>query len=91
MWKKEGIAISVADTGCGIASEEIPSLFQRYRRIAATRHREGTGLGLFIVKALVEAHGGRVEAASTVGKGSCFTVFLPAQPMQQLGQEIRDF
>jgi signal transduction histidine kinase len=90
LWKKEGIAISVADTGCGIASEEIPSLFQRYRRIAATRHREGTGLGLFIVKALVEAHGGRVEAASTVEKGSCFTVFLPTQAVQQLNQEIRD-
>lgn len=90
LWTKEGIAISIADTGCGIAAEEIPSLFQRYRRIAATRHREGTGLGLFIVKALAEAHGGRVEVTSTVGKGSCFTVLLPTQPVQQPTQETRD-
>lgn len=89
-WKKEGIAISIADTGCGIASEEIPSLFQRYRRAAATRHREGTGLGLFIVKALVEAHGGRVEVTSTVEKGSCFTVFLPAHLMEQQEQDLRN-
>lgn len=90
LWKKEGIVISVADTGCGIAAEEIPSLFQRYRRVAATRHREGTGLGLFIVKALVEAHGGQVEVVSTLGEGSCFTVLLPTPPAQQPTQEIRD-
>jgi len=86
-----GITIAIADTGCGIADEEIPLLFQRYRRIAATRHREGTGLGLFIVKALVEAHRGKIEVTSTIGKGSCFSVFLPAHPTQQPTLETRDF
>jgi signal transduction histidine kinase len=90
-WTKGAIAIAVADTGCGITPEEIPSLFQRYRRVAATRHREGTGLGLFIVKALVEAHGGRIEVTSTAGEGSCFTVFLPASPPQRSSLELRDF
>jgi signal transduction histidine kinase len=89
-WKEGEVAISVVDTGCGIALEEIPFLFQRYRRIAATHHREGTGLGLFIVKALVEAHGGRIEVASTVGEGSRFTVFLPLQLPQQPSLELRD-
>jgi signal transduction histidine kinase len=86
----EGIAVSIVDTGCGITSEEIPLLFQRYRRTSTTRHREGTGLGLFIVKALVEAHRGRVEVQSIVGQGSCFTVFLPAHTTQQPDLEMRD-
>jgi signal transduction histidine kinase len=77
------VAVSVTDTGCGIALEELPQIFQRYRRTVANRHQEGTGLGLFIVKALVEAHGGRVEVASMLGQGSCFTVFLPAPTAQQ--------
>ena len=53
-------------------------LFEKYRRAAEGKKREGTGLGLFIVKSLVEAHGGRVEVESTVGAGSCFSVFLSA-------------
>jgi signal transduction histidine kinase len=82
-WKNSEIAVSVTDTGCGMALEELPQLFQRYHRTVANRHREGTGLGLFIVKALVEAHGGRVEVASILGQGSCFTVFFPATTGQQ--------
>lgn len=84
------IAVSIVDTGCGIAAEEIPQLFQRYRRVMATRHREGTGLGLFIVKALIEAHGGKVEVASIVGQGSCFTVFLPALLTSSASLEARE-
>jgi len=71
------VTVAVADTGPGIAAHELATIFEKYRRAAATRHREGMGLGLFIVKTLVEAHAGRIEVHSTVGKGSCFTVFLP--------------
>jgi signal transduction histidine kinase len=71
------IVVTVADTGPGIAPHEIPTLFEKYRRVASPHQREGTGLGLFIVKVLVEAHGGRVEVNSTPGRGSCFSVFLP--------------
>ncbi len=68
------------DTGAGIALEELPFLFEKYRRAAAARRQEGTGLGLFIVKTLVEAQGGRVEVESSLGSGTCFRVLLPAVP-----------
>ncbi|MBI3301169.1 MAG: PAS domain S-box protein [Deltaproteobacteria bacterium] len=76
--ENEGVVVAVRDTGPGIAPEETPSLFEKYRRTATARHHEGTGLGLFIVKTLVEAHGGRVEVESSLGHGACFRVFLPA-------------
>jgi len=69
---------TVADSGPGIASEELSAIFEKYRRTAATRQQPGTGLGLFIVKALMEAHGGRVTVESTLGAGSRFQVILPA-------------
>src|SRR5262249_50796970 len=87
--ENEGITVSIIDTGCGIAPEELPLLFQRYRRTVATRHREGTGLGLFIVKMLIEAHGGRVEADSIPNKGSCFTVWLSTSVTQHPEVEMR--
>ncbi|HVN87814.1 MAG TPA: PAS domain-containing sensor histidine kinase [Candidatus Binatia bacterium] len=71
------LTVSVSDTGPGIAPAELPELFSRYRRATTGRTRQGTGLGLFIVKALVEAHGGRVEVVSTLGAGSRFTLVLP--------------
>ena len=74
------VIVTVADTGPGILPEEVPFLFEKYRRAATTKPQEGTGLGLFIVQALVEAHGGRVEVESVVGQGSRFTVFLPNLP-----------
>lgn len=72
-----GVKIAVEDTGPGMTCEEIPRLFERYHRAKKDAYREGTGLGLFIVKALVDALGGRVEVTSALGKGSCFAVFLP--------------
>ena len=70
------IEIAVADTGGGIAAEHLPHLFERFYRVDKARSRihGGSGLGLSIVKALVEAHGGTVSVESTVGKGSTFTV-----------------
>src|SRR5439155_558277 len=74
------VVVAVEDTGPGVAPEEIPGLFEKYQRAAARQHRPRSGLGLFIVKALVEAHRGRVEVESTLGSGSCFSVFLPITP-----------
>jgi PAS domain S-box-containing protein len=71
------VVVSVTDTGPGIASQEIPTLFERYRQSAATKNREGAGLGLFIVKSLVDAHRGRVEVESTPGVGTRISVCLP--------------
>jgi PAS domain S-box-containing protein len=75
------VIAAIADSGPGIAPEELPLLFEKYRRTEEGKKREGTGLGLFIVKSLVEAHGGRVEVESIVGVGSCFRVFLPTAPV----------
>jgi PAS domain S-box-containing protein len=71
------VVVAVADTGSGIAPEEMPSVFEKYRQGAASQPRPGVGLGLFIVKTLVEAHGGRIEVESALGQGTCFCVFLP--------------
>ncbi len=75
--------VRVADTGMGIPAEALPHLFEPFMQVARTldRAQGGLGLGLTLVKQLVEMHGGRVEATSGgVGKGSVFTVRLPLLP-----------
>jgi two-component system sensor histidine kinase BaeS len=74
--------ITVADTGTGIAPDDLPRIFERFWRADASRSRQtgGSGLGLSIVQRLTEAHGGTVTAASRLGEGSVFTVRLPATP-----------
>jgi PAS domain S-box-containing protein len=69
------IVIAVSDLGCGIAPQELPLLFQRFHR-AGDRRAEGVGLGLYITKLLVEAHGGRIRVESELGKGSTFSFTL---------------
>jgi signal transduction histidine kinase len=68
---------AIRDTGSGMAAAEVPTLFEKYRQAEHSKRSQGTGLGLFIVKMLVEAHGGRIEVESTLGVGSCFSVFFP--------------
>ena len=74
--------ITVADTGTGIAPDDLPRIFERFWRADASRSRQtgGSGLGLSIVQRLAEAHGGSVTATSRLGEGSAFTVRLPATP-----------
>jgi signal transduction histidine kinase len=76
----EGVALSVRDTGPGIAPEELPHVWEKFYRgdRARTRDAGGSGLGLAIVRQIVELHGGRVEVTSYPGEGSTFTVVLPA-------------
>ncbi len=70
--------IAVMDTGIGIPAEEIPKIFDRFYRVDASRGQTpGSGLGLSIVKVIIEAHGGKIDVDSAVGKGSTFRVFLP--------------
>jgi len=78
-----GVAIAVADTGVGIAAEHLPHVFDRFYRIDRSRARAsgGSGIGLTIVRHLVQAHGGSVRAESAgPGRGSTFTVTLPPAP-----------
>jgi signal transduction histidine kinase len=72
-------ALSVADTGCGIASQDLPHIFERFYRADRSRchNGSGAGLGLSIVHSVVEAHGGQVLVSSEPGKGSVFTMLLP--------------
>ncbi len=74
----EGVELAVIDTGTGIPPEEVPRLFERFHRVPQSEGRthEGTGIGLALVQELVKLHGGEVSAASTLAKGSTFTVSL---------------
>lgn len=73
------VEVSVRDTGLGIAPEHLPYVFERFYRVDPSRARAtgGVGLGLFIVKQLIEAHGGRVWVESAPGSGSLFGFTLP--------------
>ena len=72
------VVISVSDRGPGIPLEDRPLLFQRFRRLRTARERrDGLGLGLYITKGLVEAHGGQIWVESEVGTGSTFSFTLP--------------
>jgi signal transduction histidine kinase len=77
--KESGTVIEVNDTGEGIPKEDLDLVFERFYRADPSRQTTSSqsGLGLSIVKALVEAHGGKVDVKSEIGKGSTFSVFLP--------------
>jgi len=74
------VIITVQDTGFGISSENVPRIFDRFFREDQARSREGggTGLGLAIAKWIIEKHGGQIEVKSKLGKGTKFTVYIPA-------------
>ena len=75
----DGVEAWVSDTGPGIAPEDLPHVFERFWRSEKSRNRQtgGSGIGLALVKQLIEAHGGRVSVESTPGHGATFCVMLP--------------
>jgi K+-sensing histidine kinase KdpD len=92
IWHQDNtFKFSVQDEGPGIPEEALPNLFDKFFRVPTANDVPGTGLGLALAKEAVMAHGGRIDAESTVGKGSRFTVSIPAQSraMPQQDQQAR--
>ncbi len=73
----EGAEIVVEDSGCGIETEHIPRIFDRFYRVDPSRSSEGTGLGLPLVKSIADLHGGTIAVASEVGTGTRVTLLFP--------------
>jgi heavy metal sensor kinase len=71
------LTIMIKDTGSGIRKDDMPRIFDRFYRSDVSRGVEGSGLGLSIAKAIIEAHNGSIKAESEAGKGSCFSIILP--------------
>jgi len=79
------VILQVRDEGAGIPAESIPRIWDRLYRGDKSRNTKGLGLGLSLVKAVVQAHGGQVEVDSRVGQGSVFTVRLPVHAVDSAG------
>ncbi len=79
------VTLCVTDTGCGIAAERMPTLFEPFQRSGAqlTRGGKGSGLGLWVSRALIELHGGTLTLASTLGQGTVASVTLPGERVRQ--------
>jgi len=83
----DGVEIHISDRGIGISEEDLPRIFEEYYRSSdpQARRRKGTGIGLTIVRYIMEAHGGRVDVQSQVGQGTTFTLHFTLKPPEQPG------
>lgn len=78
VWKEGSVArITIRDQGIGICHESLDRIFQPFERATAARRSDSHGLGLYVVRRIVEAHGGRISVQSEPGRGSCFLVEIP--------------
>jgi signal transduction histidine kinase len=85
--QRDAVLLTVTDDGPGVPPEELPRLAEPHFRGMQSRGIDGAGLGLFIVRAVVEAHGGTLRIASAVGKGMAVTVSLPIAPLAEAAPE----
>ena len=90
--KGDYVIISVRDTGIGIPSDKLPIIFERFRQVdkSLARNHEGSGIGLSLVKSLVEMHGGEISVKSNYGEGSEFIIKLPTSPIYDTKSCIED-
>ena len=90
--KGDNILISVKDSGIGIPKEKVGIIFERFRQVdkSLTRGHEGSGIGLSLVKSLVEIHGGNISVQSDPGKGSEFIIQLPVKTLSENDKVIKE-
>jgi heavy metal sensor kinase len=89
----EGVELAVQDTGCGIATDHLPHIFDRFYRVPgcdASGPERGLGLGLSFVAWIAKAHEGTVRVESTPGKGTCFVIFLPISALPEPAPDSGD-
>ncbi len=88
----QGVALTVEDTGIGIAQSELPHIFERFHRAAGAKGRtiEGTGIGLALVQELVKLHGGSITVDSELNKGSIFAVVIPAGSEHLTKEKVKE-
>lgn len=86
----DDICVKVVDTGRGIPEDQLHSIFERFVQIdkSLTRDHEGSGIGLSLVKTLVELHGGRIQAKSQLGQGTQMIMFLPCKKVEEPAENI---
>ena len=77
---EKSVAVSIKDTGIGISEKDLPHIFDRFYRGDPSRTHAGSGLGLSLAQAIAQAHGGKIDVASSPGHGCTFTVILPRSP-----------
>ena len=86
---EEQAKIEVSDTGIGISEDQLPLVFERFHQADEARASGGAGLGLAIARQIAEAHGGTIEAKSSLGEGSSFTLLLPRRYPTSMGCDLR--
>ena len=74
---ENSIYIKICDTGIGISESDLANIFDLFYRTTNSRREEGMGIGLSVVKNIIETHGWRIEVESEKGKGSCFIIIIP--------------
>lgn len=90
--EKDQIVISIKDTGIGIPKEYLKDVFKMFKQVdsALTRENEGSGIGLSLIKSLIELHGGNIHVESELGKGSDFIIELPIKILKQVDSSSRN-
>jgi signal transduction histidine kinase len=81
---KDGVRVEVRDQGVGISESDQQRIFEQFERAVGNDKTGGLGLGLFITRQLVQAHGGQLEVQSRIGEGSVFSVHLPLMPPEEV-------
>jgi signal transduction histidine kinase len=74
---ENSIRVTISDNGPGISEKDLPHIFETFYRSSASRREEGMGIGLSVVKWVIDSHGWKIEAASEYGKGTCFRITIP--------------